>query len=42
MPLSLFMRLINKYEGVVEDRDDHDEVGDDDENIEEDGYVCSQ
>ena len=45
MPLSLFMCLMSKYEGVFEDRDDHDEVGDNDEDkevIEEHGYVCSQ
>ena len=39
------MRLRGKYEGDVDDRDDHDEVRDDEEDnefIEEHGYVCSQ
>ena len=45
MPLSLFMRLMSKYEVDVEDIDNHKEVGDDDgdkEFIEEHGYVYSQ
>ena len=45
MPLSLSMRLMSKYEGGVDDCDDHDEVGDADEDIsviEEHEYVCSQ
>ena len=36
---------MSKCEGDVEDRDDHDEIGDDEEVnefIEEHGYICSQ
>ena len=41
----IVVHAMSKCEGDVEDRDDHDEIGDDEEVnefIEEHGYVCSQ